>query len=63
MFLITLYSKQLAAKRRIVDFTASGMSFTQHRNKRRPSMVPRGTPDSTGAALERSPSTTIVICL
>ena len=47
--LMVRYIRQSSANDLISEFTESGRSFIKRRNKRGPSTVPCGTPESTGS--------------
>ena len=52
------YKRQSSAKDLTWDLTHSGRSFMRHRNSSGPNTVACGTPESTWALSECSPSTT-----
>ena len=52
------YNRQSSAKRRALALTLDGRSLMYARNRSRPSTVPCGTPEVTGAELDDLPSTT-----
>ena len=47
--LMVLYMRQSSANNLLSEFTDSGRSFIKRRNKRGPSTVLCGTPESTGS--------------
>ena len=61
--LMLRYNKQSSAKRRALALTLDGKSLMYAGNRRRPSTVPRGTPEVTGAELDDLPSTTTFLVL
>ena len=56
LLLISLYKRQSSANSLTDDLTAFGRSFMWHRKSIGPSTVPWGTPESTVASSEYSPS-------